>query len=291
MAKLNIRGMIDERQETKRLFCSLVMVIMCIFSSFVPLPSSLVYATVPHLINYQGRLTDTSGSPLNGSYALTFRIYDAETAGNLLWEENQTGVLVQKGIFNIMLGSVTNLNLTFDKPYFLEIKVGGEVMTPRQRMTSAGYAIKAEKTETADQAQNANTVANVGVSTTPVANKILPLDANAKIPLTALGLKVFDSGWFLIEGPNKTYTKSHNLGTTKAIALVYSANDSSGTNMFPQQYLDGNGASPTGMNISNITITTVTLRTYIAWYNNGQLDNGSGWTQSGYARIIMLALE
>ena len=102
------------------------------------------YAAVPHLINYQGRLTDSGGVPLNGSYNLTFRIYDAETAGNLLWEEAHAGAVIQKGIFSILLGSVTNLNLAFDKPYFLEIKVGEEVMSPRQQITSAGYAIRAE---------------------------------------------------------------------------------------------------------------------------------------------------
>jgi hypothetical protein len=100
---------------------------------------SCAFAEIPHLINYQGRLTDTAGVPLNGSYNLTFRIYDAETAGNLLWEETQTGVIINKGIFAVLLGSVTNLNLAFDKPYFLEIKVGNEVMSPRQRITSAGY--------------------------------------------------------------------------------------------------------------------------------------------------------
>lgn len=102
------------------------------------------YAAVPHLINYQGRLTDSTGTPLNGSYALTFRIYDSETAGGMLWEETHTGVVIQKGIFSVLLGSVTNLNLAFDKPYFLEIKVGSEVMSPRQRITTSAYAFMAE---------------------------------------------------------------------------------------------------------------------------------------------------
>lgn len=103
-------------------------------------------AAVPHLINYQGRLTDTSGAPLNGSYNLTFRIYDAETAGNLLWEETHSGALIQKGIFGILLGSIKNLDLPFDKPYFLEIKVGAdEPMTPRQQITASAYAIRAER--------------------------------------------------------------------------------------------------------------------------------------------------
>jgi hypothetical protein len=121
---------------------------------------SCAFAEIPHLINYQGRLTDTAGVPLNGSYNLTFRIYDAETAGNLLWEETQTGVIINKGIFAVLLGSVTNLNLAFDKPYFLEIKVGNEVMSPRQRITSAGYAIRAEVAESAERIGNGNPPGN-----------------------------------------------------------------------------------------------------------------------------------
>ncbi len=127
------------------------------------LPSSFVQAAVPHLINYQGRLTDTAGIPLNGSYAITFRIFNAETAGTMLWEETQGSVVVQKGIFSVLLGSVTNLGLAFDIPYFLEIKVGTEVMSPRQRITSAGYAIRAETATTAETADTPlvdNDVAN-----------------------------------------------------------------------------------------------------------------------------------
>jgi len=137
------------------------------------------YAAVPHLINYQGRLTDTSGVPLNGTYDLTFRIYDAEAAGNLLWQETHSAVLIQKGIFSILLGSVTSLDLPFDKVYFLEIKVGSEVMSPRQRITSAGYAIRAEK------AEDANTISNFSVSTTPAPNSLLVLDSNGRLPASS----------------------------------------------------------------------------------------------------------
>jgi len=124
----------------KKVFPVLALLALVCTLSFAP----YVLAEVPHLINYQGRLTDTGGVPLNGSYNLTFRIYDAETAGNLLWEETQTGIVINKGIFAVLLGSVANLNLAFDKPYFLEIKVGNEVMSPRQRMASGAYALRAE---------------------------------------------------------------------------------------------------------------------------------------------------
>lgn len=122
----------------KRLFSLFAAVFILLFML------TAAYAAVPHLINYQGRLTDASGNPLTGSYDINFKIYDAETAGNLLWQETQTAVVVDKGLFGILLGSVTALNIPFDQPYFLEIKVGTEVMSPRQRITSSGYAIRAE---------------------------------------------------------------------------------------------------------------------------------------------------
>jgi hypothetical protein len=125
---------------------TLTKIILVVFFLFSVLYSlySVANAAVPHLINYQGRLTDSSGKPLEGTHNLTFRIYDAETAGNLLWQETYQNINIQKGIFSIMLGSVTNLDLPFDKPYWLEIKVNDEVMSPRQRIASSGYAYMAE---------------------------------------------------------------------------------------------------------------------------------------------------
>ena len=110
---------------------------------------STTYATVPHLINYQGRLTDKSGQSLDGSYKVTFRIYDAETGPGTMtpWEEIHPNVVMQKGAFSILLGSVKVLDLAFDKPYWLEIKVSDDVMSPRQQITSGGYALRADTSD------------------------------------------------------------------------------------------------------------------------------------------------
>lgn len=110
--------------------------------------TSFVYAAVPHLIRFQGKVTDKAGAPLNGSYNITFRLYDAETGGQLKWNETQSGVPVNNGIFTVLLGNVTSLNLAFDAPYWLSIEVGSDgEMTPRQAITSVGYAIHAETAE------------------------------------------------------------------------------------------------------------------------------------------------
>jgi hypothetical protein len=190
---------------------------------------STLNAAVPHLINYQGRLTDSTGKPLEGTHNLTFRIYDAETAGNLLWEETQS-VLLQKGVFSVLLGGVTNLDLPFDKPYWLEIKVNNEVMSPRQRIASAGYAIRAEKAEDAMQAQNADKVnqftaipANdTSIGTISAYQKLVALDENGKLPPEALPMFASDNNFIFSVSASKssnnksgTYTFSSSVNWTE----------------------------------------------------------------------------
>ncbi|MFH1354653.1 MAG: hypothetical protein ABIH19_00680 [Candidatus Omnitrophota bacterium] len=256
---------------------------------FIILMVSLCYAAVPHLINYQGKLTDSGGASLNGSYELTFRIYDAESAGNLLWQETQVGVVIQKGVFNVLLGSVANLNLAFDIPYFLEIKVGAEVMSPRQRITSAGYAIRADE---AGHAKDSDTIGNVGVSITPVANTLLPLDANAKLPPSAF--KTYDSGWFAIT-KNAIYTKTHNLGTTKVLPMIFCADNINGVDAWltPHFYVtnpDGNKVIRNPAlkidNANQITLYTGNQQLFSSVLNGEPVDR-----HTAYARIIMLSLE
>ena len=137
----------------KNLSKTLPLILFLIFS--ISFTSS---AQVPRLINYQGRLTDAGNNPLDGAYSITFRIYDAETAGNLLWEENHSGVVIQRGVFSILLGSANpnGLDIAFDKPYWLSVKVGDDPeMSPRQQIASGAYAIRAA---VADEAVNADTV-------------------------------------------------------------------------------------------------------------------------------------
>ena len=105
----------------------------------------------PGLINYQGKLTNAGGAPItNAAMPMKFRIYDAASAGTMEWGESQT-VNVQAGQYSVVLGSGTllagsgSLDLTVfaDDTRYLEVEVNGEVLTPRQRITSVGYAFKA----------------------------------------------------------------------------------------------------------------------------------------------------
>lgn len=78
-------------------------------------PASAVQ-TVPYKMNFQGRLTDASGTPKpDGTYNIRFRIYNAASA--VVWTEDRLvsasqGVTVTNGLFTVQLGSVTPLDPT-----------------------------------------------------------------------------------------------------------------------------------------------------------------------------------
>jgi microcystin-dependent protein len=103
------------------------------------------HAAIPHLMNFQGKATDRLGAPLNGSYNLTFRIYNSATGGSPKWSETQPNISISNGIFQVQLGSVAPLNLFFDESYWISIEINtdGE-MSPRTRLASVGYAFTAE---------------------------------------------------------------------------------------------------------------------------------------------------
>jgi hypothetical protein len=114
-------------------------------------------ATVPQVMNYQGILKDTEGDPLDGTYTMTFRIYDSAVATTTaaLWSEQHVGVTARSGHFNVLLGY--NTPLPTDLFSALDRYVGVTVdpydeMYPRQRFASVPYAFYAEEAYQADHA-------------------------------------------------------------------------------------------------------------------------------------------
>ncbi|MGC9314333.1 MAG: hypothetical protein ACP5G4_01760, partial [bacterium] len=101
---------------------------------------------VPRTMNYQGKLADPSGVAINADLDMTFRIYSTETGGSALWTETHSGAFqieVVKGLFDVELGSLTPIDLDFSTDYWLELVVAGELLTPRQKLSTVGYAFRA----------------------------------------------------------------------------------------------------------------------------------------------------
>ncbi len=105
-------------------------------------------AQIPQQINYQGYLETSGGSPVNNTLTMTFRLYETAEGGTALWTETQNGIQVADGVFFARLGAVMPLTLAFDRQYYLGVSVASDAeMTPRQPLTSVGYAFRAANTE------------------------------------------------------------------------------------------------------------------------------------------------
>ncbi|MCI0566013.1 hypothetical protein L0Y46_02325, partial [bacterium] len=115
-------------------------------------------AAINQQINYQGKLTDSSGAVVsNGNYNLRFNLYTAVSGGSSLWTETWSGadrVTVTDGLFSVLLGSTTAFTgVDFNQTLYLGVEVGGTggtpswdgEMTPRKRIGAAPAALEADK--------------------------------------------------------------------------------------------------------------------------------------------------
>lgn len=116
----------------------------------VSLATAVAFAQAPARLGYQGRLLGADGNAAVGVVDVTFTLYDAELSGNLLWQELQH-VPLTDGFYAVSLGDATPLPATaFDGgERFLELAVGGNVLTPRQRVDAVPYALSASAAATA----------------------------------------------------------------------------------------------------------------------------------------------
>jgi len=147
--------------ETKRMVKGLLLGAV-LFWLMVP---CLGDAAVPQKINYQGYLTDSHGVPVHGAISILFSIYDSPSGGTALWRETQN-VQVTNGLYSVNLGDVLPMILAFDTQYYLGVTVGADAeMTPRQTLTSVGYAFRAGN---ADVATSAGTAVSATTATTAV---------------------------------------------------------------------------------------------------------------------------
>ncbi|PIT93044.1 MAG: hypothetical protein COU06_02175, partial [Candidatus Harrisonbacteria bacterium CG10_big_fil_rev_8_21_14_0_10_38_8] len=183
---------------------------------------------VPQIIAYQGRLTDSAGELLGGddgtAYYFKFSIYDNATAGSgtKLWPTtapSSTSATVTNGVFTVNIGDTDagypdalDYDFQTNRDVYLQVEVSSdnvtfEALDPRQRITSAGFAV------------NAGTLGGFTASQSPTGNQI----------------PVLNSGNLIIAGSLTTGA------TTTFNTVVYTWPGSDGSN---GQFLstDGNGA-------------------------------------------------
>ncbi|TBR25761.1 hypothetical protein EPO15_01545 [bacterium] len=104
-------------------------------------------AAVPGTLPFEGRLIDpaTLDPRSEASVSVVFRVYDDPTAGTQLWAEGPTSVALDDGHFETTLGAAVPLSSSVfaSDGRWLEVSVEGVALTPRQRLPSAPWALRA----------------------------------------------------------------------------------------------------------------------------------------------------
>ncbi len=118
--------------------------------------------SVPHTINYQGYLTTADNAPVSDTLNMVFALYRTQNGGNALWESPQMSVPVLNGVFNVILGENSEIpdSVFNGGDVWLEIRINGVPLTPRQKVVSVGYSyrsINADYAVNAGHAVNADT--------------------------------------------------------------------------------------------------------------------------------------
>lgn len=109
--------------------------------------SAGIWAEGQRILTVQGRLTDAGGTPLDGFFDITYRIYDDSTGGNLLWTESQIDVPVDEGLFTVELGKVSSFfDIFTEVDTWLETQVEADPpLAPRRQMGSSPHSFQAEE--------------------------------------------------------------------------------------------------------------------------------------------------
>lgn len=126
------------------MFKSTVSAFLCVVSAI--LLSSSLKADIPRLVNYQGRLLNSTGVPIKDTLGITFVLYRDAGGANQLWTETHNSVPILEGLFHVLLGTYQPLpqSVFHSDEVWLGVRVeGGEEQHPLTRLASVGWAYHA----------------------------------------------------------------------------------------------------------------------------------------------------
>ncbi|MFA5854429.1 MAG: hypothetical protein WC866_05110, partial [Patescibacteria group bacterium] len=161
------------------------LVLSLLLGSF---PAAVVHAanSVPKVLNYQARLTDSGGVQVpDGALSIIFKLYDGD--GNCLYTARGTcgtptakSVTVTGSVFTTHIGEAADNEIPdglFDNNVVtLGITIGADAeMTPRKRLTAAAYALNADRLDDLDVTSSGSTTAYIP-STTANGNLVITGD-------------------------------------------------------------------------------------------------------------------
>ncbi|MGB3023177.1 MAG: hypothetical protein WBB39_00005, partial [Candidatus Saccharimonadales bacterium] len=237
-------------------------------------------AAIPSTMNFQGRLTDSTGTIMpDGLYNMQFRIYTVPTGGSATWSETREvsgsdyRVQVTNGLFSTQLGQRTALpaSLFANTDLYFEITMANPAtatcnttacqtwespMTARQKLATSAYAFNSDTLDGLDSTAFATATGSANYiqnTTTPqTANFSITGTGRVDTVLQAPSIQRNTSGTLLV-GTTAT-TTGLTLGSTSLTGTLSIDSGAASTISI------GSSASARTINIGNVAAAqTVTL--------------------------------
>jgi len=254
----------------------------------VVLLAGLLSAINAQSFTYQGFLRQ-NGTPADGNFNLTFRLYDSATGGSLLGTVSLTNVPVANGLFTVELnfGAVWT-----GADRWLEIQVGTTTLAPRVKINPTPYALRANTAGSANPTGSAGgdlsgnypnpMVARLQgrsvASTAPSTGQVLKWDGSAWAPSNEI--------WSQI-GTNIFYNAGNvGIGTNSPTARLHLEFDSSDTNATLRLHEPNTADSARLEFTNNNTARKWQMRGFIS--GTATNDRLSFWHQGGQGEIMAL---
>ncbi|MEK7721554.1 MAG: hypothetical protein AAB359_04100, partial [Elusimicrobiota bacterium] len=215
-----------------------------------PLAFSLsAYAAITQTINYQGfLLSKLTNLPVETPQDIKFVIYDAASAGSALFTETRCNVQVNKGRYDIEIGSaaggITPASIFTDyNGVWLEIQVDGngdclppfEPMSPRIRLQASPFAFN-----------------SLYASTASAATTIFAADTIAALPQTAYGAITISTNLF-VQGDISV----GNISAGQKLAVAGMVESSTGGFKFPDGSVQIKAAAITMWDVNGPNLYTI----------------------------------
>lgn len=123
------------------MFRSQLSLLLTLITFTCSLVSVSAQSAIP--IRVQGNV-QSNNVALNGTYVITFSIYDVPSGGTVLWQESHPAVSFVNGIYSVTLGETVPLTGVFvsdTDQRWLSVQIGSDPpFTPRQRIVATPYA-------------------------------------------------------------------------------------------------------------------------------------------------------
>ena len=251
---------------------------------------------------YQGELM-VNGAPANGSYDMTFDAFGMATGGSSLLtfgSDAHLGVTVSNGIFTVQNVDFGNLVFTGGADTWIELAVkpagSGSYVTlsPRQKITSAPYAIKSDFANTASQAADLSVAAS--------ANDVLVYDGSnwksggTKIRVSNIGVSVGTTSVPPANGlrvggvANFDNDLNQNINKSGLPKYMISATCGNGTTSITTKDLTGNNGQATiqGSTTAGYCFITFPVSILNNFWIASSVDNDGGTTSCASVSNVQL---